>query len=252
MAFELLKHAINMILTHIGEAIKASAVPLVILLGLAFAVGGTFADLAAMDPTMMSPADIDYGSILFSSIVMLAAYLILFGWLAVSWHRFILLGERPNAVPQFAGKNVGAYILQLIMLFVVLIGVGLVIGIVGGLLGSIIPGLSLLVSLALVLILGIAYLRLALTLPAVAVGERLDLMEAWNRTKPHAGTFVGIFFLLALLRIVVALPGLLLSSVGLGIIATGVDVVATWFTLMVGVGILTTLYGHIIEGRELN
>ena len=251
MAFDLLRHAIKMILDNIGEAIKASAVPVILLFLLAVVFGSA---IPTIDPSMTPDelAAINLGAVFGNLLIMVVGYLILFGWLAVTWHRFILLGEYPGPVPAFAGKNVGAYIGQLVILFLVLIGVGLAVALAGGLVTMILPVFAALVGAVLFVLLGVVYLRLALTLPAVAVGARLGLREAWEVTKPHAGTFVGIFFLLVLLRIVMALPGLLMASIGLGLVAVALNLLASWFTMIVGVGILTTLYGHIVEGRELN
>lgn len=251
MAVELLKHAINMILNNIGEALKASAVPLILLFVLGMFVGGPLAELQSVtDITQLE--QVDLMAVAGSVLILLIGYLVIFGWLAVAWHRFILLGEYPGPVPAFAGSNVVSYIVQLVILIVILVAIGIVIGLIGGLIGSIIPIFGALISIAMLFVLGYIYLRLALTLPAVAVGARLGIREAWESTGPHSGTFLGIFFLLALLRIVAALPGVLLNSLGLDIVAVAVDLMATWFTLMVGVGILTTLYGHIIEGRPLS
>ncbi len=250
MAIDLLRHAIKMILDNIGEAIKASAVPVLLLFLLAVVFGS---QIPVIDPSMTPEelAAIDLGPVFGNMAIMIVGYLILFGWLAVTWHRFILLGEYPKPVPAFAGKNLGAYIGQLVILFLILIVVGLVVALLGGLVTTIVPIFGALVGAVLVVLLGIVYLRLALTLPAVAVGARLGVREAWTITKPHAGTFVGIFFLLVLLRIVMALPGLVMASIGLGLVAVALNLLASWFTMIVGVGILTTLYGHIVEGREL-
>ena len=264
MAFELLKHAIKMIVDNIVEALKASVVLVIVLTVLVTMLGRAI----GLPPNAMVRIQESMGSMMEGEMtpelmqlisdfttftfVSSAISLVLMSWVAVIWHRFILLGESPTAVPQFAGKNVGAYIMQLITLFAILIGAGVVLLMIGGILGSLIPVFAVLVPFALVVILGIAYLRLALTLPPIALGERLGIREAWDQSKPHAGTFMGVFFLLVLLRVVVGIPGVLFAASGLGVFAAAADVVASWFTLMVGVGILTTLYGHIIEGRELS
>jgi hypothetical protein len=46
----------------------------------------------------------------------------------------------------------------------------------------------------------------------------------------------------------VAIQGIYGINPVLGVL---VDIFVQWLTLMVGVSILTTLYGHVIEGRPL-
>ena len=151
MSLTLLRHAIDMILNNIGEAIKASAVPIILLFLLGLAFGGT---MPAMEPGM-TPAELEQmnvGALFGTMLIMAVGYLILFGWLAVTWHRFILLGEYPGPVPAFSGKNVGPYILQLVVLFLILIGIGIVVGLIGGLLTTILPFLGFVVGIVLVVV----------------------------------------------------------------------------------------------------
>ncbi|MDB5507443.1 MAG: hypothetical protein JWR75_2081 [Devosia sp.] len=173
-------------------------------------------------------------------------------WIAVAWHRFILLDELPVGwLPRFHGDRILAYfgwslVLSLLSIPVVLLVALLVspVALLGGTLGAV------LIFPVIVFILMVVLYRLALILPAAAIKRPLRLGEAWNATRGASGDILALAFISAIAALVISIPSMMLvgSLRPLGIIW---EAATSWLALLVGVGIITTLYGHYIEGRPL-
>lgn len=269
MSANLLLHAIRMITDNITEALKASVGPMAILLALLLIVAvlmglplGAIGEIGTMGPMMEgdgamgqpSPEQMMMaGKLGLFSIIGLALYLLVFCWIAVTWHRFILLGEYPSWLTSPAGLPIGPYLwtsLKLVLLMIVIfIPVSVVIGFVISPLMMASPWLAgAVLFLLLGGLFGFLWMRLALGLPAAAIGEHLGIRESWKRTSSFSGPIFGVALLLILMNLVLGLPSLL---VGANLLGALLEIIVQWFTIMVGVGILTTLYGHIVEGRPL-
>jgi len=91
-------------------------------------------------------------------------------------------------------------------------------------------------------------LRWSLVLPGTAVGKPTGVGESWRQTAPLSGTIVGTSVLLMAINLLV---GFVALPFGASPIGTLLSLAGNWFTLMVGLSVLTTLYGHIVEGRTL-
>jgi len=94
------------------------------------------------------------------------------------------------------------------------------------------------------------WLRLAVSLPAVAIGKTMGIKEAWGATAPLAMAIFGVAVILVAFNLLVgaAMGQIFASGSYVGLV---VNLLVQWFTLMVGVSILTTIYGHVVEGRDL-
>ena len=260
MAVQIVKHAILMVVNNFLDALRVSVGPILLVIGL----GLLIAIVLQIDPMVLmnaDPADPEamaaiapqaMGLLVF---VVAATLIVLFGlsWIAVAWHRFVLLEEYPRAMPALRDRPVWPYlgrsIVLALLLFLVMVPL---LAIVGGVLAPVILSGGVLAQALLSLILGIVFsylwLRWSLVLPAVAVGRPMGIGESWRATAPLSSTIVGVSALLALLNSVL---GLLAAPFGPGLAGQIVAYAASWFTLMVGLSVLTTLYGHVVEGRRL-
>ncbi|MBL4806610.1 MAG: hypothetical protein JKY31_04885 [Rhodobacteraceae bacterium] len=194
--------------------------------------------------------------------------------IAVVWHRYILLEEMPSGfIPYRRGLNVWRYF-----------WVGLGLALLGALLGFVVAlVLGAFITLDTVpkvitfaLIVGgfvqVLMFRMALLLPAVAIDGRLTLPDALQKTRG----FIGPILVLAIINILFNLGGGYLIDMAFGVptfeavIANNgftygaqgtqveggimhalVSAVFQWFVFMLSISILTTLYGHIVEKREI-
>jgi len=251
LGVRILIHAIGMVVKNIGAALRLTAVPMLTLLLLTLVLGGTRAMLA--EPEGAAPD----GAMVLLSLLQLAVTL----WIAVAWHRFILLGEGPEGIlPPFNGRALAAYLWAGVIFALLLIAVAVPFGALAGVIvgpmivaeGGAVGGGAALV-LFLMLWLPVAYVsyRISPILPSAAIGDRLPLKEAWYAT----GTGGAAFIVLALASILVVwglnMPvGLLLPfSMALAFIwAFAVQ----WAVMLGAASVLTTIFGHFVEKRELD
>jgi hypothetical protein len=144
------------------------------------------------------------------------------------------------------------------------LGGGLVIGLVVGLTQS--AGLALLLGIGLVFGASWVATRIGLVLPAAAIGERMTLSESWNATRPVSSQIllplivialaVGLIGQVILLifgqTVTVEAFGQVQEQVTLNFVGQIVNGVVSWLQVLVNLALMTTLYGNLIEGRQLN
>lgn len=188
--------------------------------------------------------------------LIIAAYVLFcvisFLWIAVSWHRFILIDEYPQSIPVFHGDRIASYFGCSLLIGLItaapLIPLALLNGIIGVADGAVIVGL--IVSVAGILALSIMTMRLMTLLPGAALGDALSIQDMWQVTKGQNRTFLGLSILLFLIAIPFQLISRSLSQIS--IVFSGIwDIVSDYALLMLGLSVLTTLYGHYVEKRPL-
>ncbi len=251
MGINLFVHSVRLVLSDWRNAMKITgllyliyAVP-ALLLGLLFPVPQTTDPSAALG-AMASFAPVGIITTLLMAIV--------YVWLAVTWHRYILLEEQPSGqLPAFRQSEIMSYAGNAILLWLItlgiFIGVGLVtsplafLGVIGAILISII-----IISIALI----VGY-RLGLVLPSRAIGQRLTFRESWAATTGRNATILVLAIVSALAAVAVDIPAMVLAflpGIG-GLLAMLWRLASGWVTILVGVSILTTLYGVFIEKRSI-
>ncbi len=273
-------HSIRLVFNNFAVALRIS-VPLMIVVVVG-AIGSGF--LLATGGVSVAPRDVTTAIVHAfpgPAIVYLIALVIASLWVAVAWHRVVLLDEAPGPLlPTWRGDRIFAYFIKslLISLAIVLAmtGMGIVVTpiwavthgsltIVLGMTGidivvtpigaathgswPVLIALSLALSAVGVLI---SY-RLSPMLPAVAIGEQLTIGEAWQATKAASGQILILAVVSVLVGEVINLPIHVLPANLVGSLLSMVwSAGVTWLTTMVGVSILTTLYGHFVQGRALS
>lgn len=134
---------------------------------------------AATDPETM-PAGAVLLLLLNVSVAILAAASI-----AVAWHRFAMLGERPAALFVRFGALEARFLWKMILLVLIAIGVSIPLALVFSVLGGAFPlGVSMGAMFAVLLFLIMPHLmRLNLVLPATALERPIGLLEAHRLGK---------------------------------------------------------------------
>lgn len=169
-------------------------------------------------------------------------------WMAVLWHRWVLLGEVSEAVPPLYPRRLAAYFWKGLLISFILIPAILVVAIPAGivLFGAGVPQADLIMTfLTSAVALGI-FGRFCPVLPAAAVGRSMGLREGWAATAGATGPIVVASVLLAALT---TLPPLVFTGVLL--IDVVVQIVVQWVLTLLGASLMTTIYGHYVEGLEL-
>jgi len=248
MGWDIVRHSFAMLFRNLPNALRISLGPLAIaLLGAALVISslGVSAAQIAFDMARgtLSP------QVALAVILLTALFVVVSAWIAVSWHRFILLEEYPGLLPALAGRPIGAYLGRTVILALVMIVAMLPALVILGLLTALFgPGLLSILGIGLALYFSFVWLRVGLVLPATAVGKPLGVGESWRVTAPHANAILGAGALMIVLNSGIGLVSALLP-LSLSLV---LDVIVSWITLMIGTSLLTTLYGVIVEERRLS
>jgi hypothetical protein len=242
-------HSVRQVLGNLRKALQLSALLYLVEVAVAFAVGINLFVPGQMGPAISPPPLLPVLAIVLVSLVCSL-------WIAVGWHRYVLLIEEPGQfVPAFRSDRILAYLGRSLLIGLIMVPVGIVLSLASGgvvtLLGPVFPAAApVLAGLIVVIPLVAIGMRLSASLPAAALGEPHGIGAGWKATAGQSGTLIALAVLIAVAGVLVDLPGMLVMAVAspLGIVwllATG------WLKLMVGVSVLTTLYGHYIEGRAI-
>lgn len=252
MGVNLFVHSVRLVLGDWRNALSISG-----LLYLIYAVPNLLLNLFFPPPPRDTATAADIGAALAMApvaIITSILALVAFVWIAVAWHRYVLLDEMPQGqLPEFNGSRLLAYAGYSLLVGLLGLVAAVVVGAIVGVLVVLVPPLAFVAALAALAAALVVGYRLAPVLPASAVGKPLTLGAAWEATKGASGAIVVLAIVSAIAALVIDLPALLLAFAGpvgrfLGLIWTlGTD----WVKMLVGVSILTTLYGHYVEGRPL-
>ena len=245
----ILSQAMRQIAGSPGMALRVSALPLALLVGLVLLLAGASAGVAA------GPAEEAAEPTLAVFIPVVVAFSVLawalVSWIAVRWHRYVLLEEGSGWVPPWDAGLVGRYMLRVFVIgLIVALGALLAITVPLALAATDAGILLLLVPLVIQVAAVWVTLRLSVSLPAVALGERMSLGAAWASTRPAAGAIAILGVLLLALGIAASLLAAALGAVS-PMLATVASLAGNWTVSLLSVGVLTVLYGHLVEGREL-
>ena len=251
MGIDLFVHSVRLVLGDWRNALRLSG-----LLYLIYAVPTLLLRLAFPVPSQnatMADATAALAAAPFALLTGIFA-LVAFVWIAVAWHRYVLLDEMPDGqFPAFNGSRLFSYGLYSLGIGLLALVVGAVVGAVAGLVFAIVPVLLFVAALAAMAAALVVFYRLAPVLPATAVGRPLTFGTAWEATKGASSAIIVLAIVSAVASFVIDLPAMVLSmggSIGstLALLWTlGTD----WLRMLVGVSILTTLYGHYVEGRAI-
>lgn len=231
-AFKLLGDSIASIFGNLTEALQISGLLWIALLALEITLDIVF-----------GPAGGALGVAL-----LVAANLVAGIWIAVAWHRFLILGERPEGyTPAWQGPMIAKYFYASLTVVVALVGVGVVvISLFMAMPATITPGgqfIGMAVFAPLIAGLLVNYLlfRLSPVFPAAALGKTVRLRDAWTATRPLGKACFGLALIAG---IGVALfQGIMAEVSGTSAVAALlVELVLGWVLLMLSVSIMTTIY----------
>lgn len=252
-AWKIFTHSVRQVFGNFGPAVRLSAVLYVaqwsILLVLEYLYGGQLSTARDGDVAELAAMRALFGPALLSLVVVLIADI----WIAVAWHRYVLNREESaGLLPRFEGRRILGYFggMVLLVLIVAVLAAGL------ALFGSLILGLfgqgPLLTAATLILgvVIGGLMLRVSTVLPGYALEPGHRISEGWVATRGHSQDFILLTLITAGgMGIIQTLVNLALSPLPLVYIVFTFGL--QWVTTMVGISILTTLYGHYIEKRAL-
>lgn len=252
MGVNLFMHSVRLVLGDWRNALRVTGLLYLIYAIPALVLGQMFPAPAA-NPTA-EQAMAAMSSLAPVAIVTALLMAVVYVWLAVTWHRYILLDELPSGqLPAFHQKEILAYAGNAILLWLISVVVFLGVGLVASPLAFLGPIGAMLIGIIILAVALIVGYRLGLVLPARAVGRRLTFGEAWAASAGQNGTILVLAIVSAIAAVVINIPAMVLAFVpGIGgILATIWQLGTGWVTLVVGASILTTLYGVYVEKRSI-
>lgn len=249
-------HALRMVLGNLDTAARIAGALLLVQLALTLTAGEAYFATGMTQGAMMTESPVS------TLTVLLGVLQIVFGlWVAVAWHRFILLEEAPGAyLPNWTGTAIWAYFKAGLVLALIVVLAVIPMVLIGGMLlfpfvavDPMHPPLFIGLLGFLIMYVPAAFLayRLSPTLPSAAIGEKIGLKDAWVETSPSGMAFVVLTIVSVGAGWLIHLPAVLLADVALTV-ALVWAAAAQWLTVLVGASILTTIYGHYVQKRELN
>ena len=248
MGVDIFMHSVRLVLNDWRTALKITG-----LLYLIYAIPSLV--LGLLFPPPSQPEQAVTAALASLPITLLTVILatVAFVWIAVTWHRYILLDEVPaGQLPAFKGDFILAYFLRSLLIGVIVFGIAIVMGIATFVLSFLGP-LVFIVTIGFFILMVIASYRLSPMLPAAALGQRMTVSEAWASTAGANGTIVVLAIISVIAAIVINLPMAVLSFLGpIGVFLSLLWSLATgWVIMLVGISIVTTIYGHYVEKRPL-
>ncbi|MGN6489138.1 MAG: hypothetical protein ACTHLT_15150 [Devosia sp.] len=252
MGVNLFMHSVRLVLGDWRNALRITG-----LLYLIYAVPALLLGMAFPPPSQQGGAE-SIGSMLAlapGGIIVGLLALVMVVWIAVAWHRYILLDEVPTGqVPAFNQDRMLAYAGYSILLGLILLVVSVVVSIVLSplvFLGA--AAFGTILSIVVIAVALVVDFRLGLVLPAKALGKPLTFGEAWQATKGETGTILVLAIVAALAAVIIDIPAMILAVIpGIGNILSLIWTLGTgWVKAVVGVSLLTTLYGYYIEKRNI-
>lgn len=254
MAFQIIRHAFRMIFGNFGQALRVSVGPYLLLLAALLGIGllaGVQNFAFSTDGELLQGPD-GFSPLVFLGVIFIILFgLFVFGWVAVSWHRFILLEEYTGALPAVTDRPIWPYVGRSFLYGFLLVLVAMPMFLILSLIAAPLGGFALIIATLIVAIaLTYGWFRIAIALPSIAVGKPITLGQAWTASAGISSTILGVAFLLMAFNSVAGIGVTMVTNISviLGVIC---EIALQWTTLMLGVSILTTFYGHLIEKRPL-
>ncbi|MBJ7577599.1 hypothetical protein JHC09_06835 [Devosia sp. MC532] len=248
MALRIFLHAIRMLLAHFRVALQISA---------ALYIGSLIIYGIGAYVALQMIASGGRGAASWLAIITVVLPSLIYVWIAVAWHRFVLTDEVPHsAVPTPPRDRLLAYagrgLLLLLLLGIFSVGIALATMLVSTATN---PSQWALVPLIVVAVVLIALItsRLSPVFPATAIGQPISFGQVWEATSGATGTLLLVTLITAIAAFIIDLPSALLVHLPGGAFLNLVwGAIASWIKMMVGISILTTVYGVYIEKRTID
>ena len=256
--YQLLRHVLQQVFGNLEQAARLTLALFLVPFVAFIALGG-----GAPMGGMMS------GGSLLGLLITVIAMVFAYGWAAVGWHRFVLLEEYGTGfVPVWRRDRVLAYLGRVILVGLVVIaavlGGGIVVGIVAGVTQSV--ALAVVMGIGLVLFASWVATRIGLVLPAAALGTSMKIGESWAITRPVSAQILLPLIVIALVAgllqqlllvlfgqtVTVQTFGMMQQQVVLSLPGQILGGLLSWLQILVNLALMTTLYGNLVEGRQLN
>ena len=180
-------------------------------------------------------------------------FFIAMSWIAIAWHRFILIEESNNYIfPSWNNSRIFKYSLKTIVIvtsviFLLIIPFSMINIFINGLgLMLILPAVNILLFISFYYL----FFRAGLVLPSIALDEPMSIRQSFFETKNISKEIWGLSVIVILMILGIGIiSGILAPNNIIGVLVTSLF---QWIVVMISASLMTTLYGHIIERRPIN
>lgn len=233
-------HAVRMILRDPKAALRATALPYVLAQVLPALLYGAAA--------LAAPVMIELSLRLAAELAFLAGM----AWMAVAWHRLILIHETGWPLPTAPMGRVATYLGYVAAFEVTIMLISFIV--IGGMAATVLFGANEWVLQVPVYVgifaASVLFGRLGAILPAVALGPVTSILDGWRATRGGTLTIALTCLVLFLLEEAVFRDGLALqidSRLSEVLLA-----VLQWPVFLLGIALLTSTYLHYVKGQPLD
>ncbi|MEZ5798629.1 MAG: hypothetical protein R3D63_14810 [Paracoccaceae bacterium] len=255
MSWRIFVHSVRQVFGNLDGALRVSGLLMIAQIVVMATIGKVMQLDEATMRQMMLDGTFPWGSFVVTVVLSTLLWL----WMMVGWHRFVLLNERPALVPMLLPERILGYLGKSILIGLMLVPLVLVLSYAAGVLtypmvaagGGMSPVMGLVALLVVYVPAGTVAMRLSAALPGVALMPGVPLMTGWEATKGQTGAIVGVVALSAVMVFGLAILGGQLFPDAAGLPAVIYSGVTQWITALIGASVLTTLYGHFVERRPL-
>ncbi|WP_141117922.1 hypothetical protein [Leisingera sp. JC1] len=249
----LFSHSVGMLVRNFGDLLKVFLVPVLLIV----VIFSAFLELSGLPDFLQSgTVSVLPESATQNGLPLLVVFVTLFIgiWSVVAWHRFVLLEEIPESwVPRVQGDRIMAYFgrsIQIVLVLIcMMIPLLLIVMLTTSVLSFAVPAVMELIDLPLAILLTYLVLRLSVLLPAAALGAKFEVGDAWRSTKNAFGDLLGLAAILVAAQFAGQFVVDSLSELPILNLVSALVVSAA--LALVNISILTTLYGHYVEGRPI-
>lgn len=207
------------------------------------------------DPAQVSPAQ------MLASLLLMAVGIVSAASIAVAWHRFGLLGERPGFIHLQVGAIEGRFIVKMLLIALIAFLVFLPITILAAMLSAAVHSPVLIIVLVLIAAVFVTphLLRLYLALPAVSVERPLGLKEAYKLGHglglPMIGAGIVLFLPFILVAVLLQYLSILAGSGGLLALLIVIklallNVLLQIILTVLGISVITAAYRIALERQH--
>ncbi len=247
--WQIFTHSVRLVLSNLDEALRVSLVLYVVIAASQIATWLNPPAMTEVEGVELPVMSAEYAA---QNVILAVLAIIASLWIAVAWHRFVLVGEYAGGwLPRWHGANMLGYLGRSILLGIVVVIAVVIVSVPLGLIAAGLPGLVFLVPFVVLAFGAVLFFRLGVVLPAAALGEKVTFPQAWAATKGEGGTIVSLAALVVGASLLLQLPTLL-SGNPYSLVSLVYGLVVNWFATIIGISVLTTLYGHFIEKRPVD
>lgn len=238
--YQLFKQAVLRVFNNFDDALAISGLIWIATMAVVVLLTGSGASPeGAGDSALGVSSDQALRLVLANTVVLLTGM-----WVAVEWHRFTLLAERPSGlVPKLQIDLVLSYLGKSVVIGVAVIGAMIpaviVLATLGALAGGAIPVVVPFLTVVVTVFAYYIFLRLSVILPSAALGNKITLKDAWSASAPLKMTLLQVAILSVLFTGVLQLISLPFAG---GLIGTLVSLVVGWVMLTVNASLLSSIY----------